>query len=795
MPPSLPVAPPGTGPATRVNVGVVLAACTDAASRAVAVIRAVQLDREKPGTSFRVEYKDVSDPRTALTVADKCAQAVIVKSLRASFPGVSIVAEEEEEEADGMQLDPEAQSYCNLEAFDVPLRMDQLAGMETPDELRDVLLTDICVCIDPVDATHQFVLAERLDAVQTLVGISYKGRPIAAAIGLPFHHGSPTVSAMVGAGVVGLPAVPESATAPRARGKAILTGSIDPKDPVVVSAQDVVGAYEIAPRGGAGNKILAVARGEADVAVLNRITSLWDTCATTALLASVGGKVTDLCGRPIRHDAEARIGNIYGVVATGKSFEESDHLGRSHEELCRDFRAAGVANSVHEDDPVRLVPAVPGELQATDVARDLNGDPITAEWLSSIVGARVKSYSAPEPSAVRYLMSDAVRLKLKLEKSQNSAPESLFYKRVVLRELEHIQLKLKTSPEKILRDVTSYQVESCFLASRACKRLCDSGARIPRPFHVASEPAAKGESLLDSRFSLLMEDYSPENGWSQFGLLDGGQLRAVLSGLADMHAFFWSFTGDSDYEELSAAVWDRATYYTPDRQASDMLEKVAPEWEKHRANFAVALEHAGVERSGCVTLENLGQRLAICASDVAQRVHGVGADPTHPHRTIIHGDSKAANFFFRAGRGEGEWDIGMIDFQWSGFGHPLLDVAYTIFSSANMSELSHDGMAEAGHVRFYVQCLHDALVKHGKAVDVKAATKLLPLNDALRAYDDCMLDLSKLVVGYHWARIKASPSVLQARTEMLGSNSYNKSVPHAVWLIARMLDLVSKCDA
>lgn len=795
MPPSRPAANPDAGPASRVHVGVLLASCTDAAARAVRVIRAVHADRENSDSAFRVAYKDVSDPRTALTIADTCAQAVIVNSLRRAFPGIPVVAEEDEEEEEGQLDRPSSSPYCSDETFLKPLHSSQLLGLETPEEFRDVALADICVCIDPVDATHQFVIAKRLDAVQTLVGISYKGRPIAAAIGLPFHPESPVISAMVGAGVVGLPPVPEAASARRARGNAILTGSIDPKDPVVVAAQNIVGASQIVPRGGAGNKILAVARGEADVAVLNRITSLWDTCATTALLAAVGGKVTDLCGRPIRHAVDARVGNIYGVVATAASFQFADQNSRSHDDLCRDFRAVGVANVVHEEDPVRLVASMPGEIQATDIARDLNGDPITADWLSSIVGARVESYSAPESSAVRYLMSDAVRLKLNGLSAEDSCPQTLFYKRVVLRELEHVQLKMQTAPAKILRDVTSYQVESSFLGSRACKRLCESGARIPKCYHVSSEPAAEEESLLDSRFGLLMEDYSPEKGWSQVGLLDREQLRAVLSALADMHAFFWSFGGDEDYAELCAAVWDRATYYTPDRQASDMVEKLPCEWKKHHANFADDLASAGVTGSGDVSLENLGERLASCSGAIADRVHGVGADVNHRHRTIIHGDSKAANFFFRAGASEREWDVGIIDFQWCGFGHPMVDVAYTVVSSADMSQLSRDGTSEKEHVNFYVDCLHKAFVRHGKARDMEAAAQLLTLKDALEAYDDSVLDLSKLIVGYHWARIKASPKVLEARANMLGSNSYNKSVPHAIWLVARMLCVVNRVSS
>jgi 3'-phosphoadenosine 5'-phosphosulfate (PAPS) 3'-phosphatase len=793
MPPQRPMRASAGAPA-RVDVGALLGAATDAASRAVRVIRRVQEAREG-GATIGEEYKDVSDPRSALTIADKRAQAVIVEGLTRAFPGIVIVAEEDEDDAFDLGDD----ALFGIDGCDAPLSL-VCEGLETPEELRDVAMEDVCVFIDPVDATLAFVQAKTLDAVQTLIGISYKGRAVAGAIGLPFHEGTPVVSSLVGAGVAGLPAQTRKSEDIPAVG-ATLTSSANPKDPVVIAAEAIVGQAVRVPRSGAGNKMLAVARGDAEVTVLNRISSLWDTCAPEAMVTALGGTVTDLCGNRIRHAADARIGNIYGVIATSARFQTADSKGRTHAEMCREMRLAGVANSALADSPVCLVATTAGEPQATDVARDVDGNPLTAAWLSSVVGAEVESYSAPEASAHRYLMSDAVRLVLhRAEASASSVPESLFYKRVVLEELEHIKLKARTAPAKIERDVTSYQVEASFLASRACARLCEVGANIPRVYDAVSRPACLGQSPVESRFALLLEDYSSSRGWSQKGILEGGELRAALASLANMHAFFWSFTKDQDYSELQEAVWDRATYWTPERQAANLVELVVPEWEKHRANFNETLVAAGVTGSadGKITLDNLGAKLSSVAQAVAQRVHSVGSNETHPHRTVIHGDSKAANFFFRAptpGVASADPDIGIIDFQWTGFGHPLVDVAYTIASSAAMSELSLDGAAEAAHVEYYVGRLAAALVKHGKAETEVAASALLPLADALDFYDDCIIDLAKLVFSYHWARINASPAVLTSRADMLGSNSYNKSVPHAVWLVARTIALLTKRTA
>lgn len=72
------------------------------------------------------------------------------------------------------------------------------------------------------------------------------------------------------------------------------------------------------------------------------------------------------------------------------------------------------------------------------------------------VGFTVDSYSAPESSARRFLMCEAVRLQL--HSADDGCPKSLFFKRVVMGDLEHARTKALTQPVKMARDVKSYQV-------------------------------------------------------------------------------------------------------------------------------------------------------------------------------------------------------------------------------------------------------------------------------------------------------------------------------------------------
>ena len=65
-----------------------------------------------------------------------------------------------------------------------------------PEDLRHPLAArDLCVFVDPVDGTREFVEG-RLEAVECLVGVAYRGRAVAGVMGLPFYNDSLAVPAV-----------------------------------------------------------------------------------------------------------------------------------------------------------------------------------------------------------------------------------------------------------------------------------------------------------------------------------------------------------------------------------------------------------------------------------------------------------------------------------------------------------------------------------------------------------------------------------------------------------------------
>jgi 3'-phosphoadenosine 5'-phosphosulfate (PAPS) 3'-phosphatase len=333
--------------ARRVRLRDLLSVCLRLCHGACAIIRDVQLARERAGENagLRAELKDPSDPRSYMTVADTRAQQHIMAGLRARFgEALEIVGEEEEEDGEA-----DACAGAGSEAS-----RDLDPEYVFPTETEELILADLCVFIDPLDGTREFVEG-RLEAVQCLLGVAYRGRPVAGVVGVPFLRMSDAqgpctctssrphvLYGAVGSpsGVAGLP-LPEGpaklAAADAAGITLAISGDLGKNTaaeavPKVLFGDGGTGCWQDTARllrvGGCGFKILKVMNGEADIAVMNMKTSLWDTCAPEALVRSAGGSLTTLFGWPIEHSSlhrrgkptSAGYGNRFGVVVTGKLF-------------------------------------------------------------------------------------------------------------------------------------------------------------------------------------------------------------------------------------------------------------------------------------------------------------------------------------------------------------------------------------------------------------------------------------------------------------------------------------------
>eukprot|EP01064_Diplonema_japonicum_P015234 TRINITY_DN22989_c0_g1_i1.p1 TRINITY_DN22989_c0_g1~~TRINITY_DN22989_c0_g1_i1.p1 ORF type:complete len:802 (+),score=209.56 TRINITY_DN22989_c0_g1_i1:80-2407(+) len=759
-----------------------LALCVGLSQRAASVIRDVQKEREA-GVDLKAELKDASDPRTYLTCADQRAQKVIVDVLKATYPTLKLVGEEDDDE--GALQDWKAPDFAPLN----PKACDELLSGDALQQYESVTLDEITVFVDPVDGTREFVQG-RLDACQVLIGIALSGRPIAGVITLPFHNTvgtTPTpyssakgctIFGVVGVGVSGLPER-------RNNDKLVVATSAGCTNKTLAAVREVINAEELHV-GACGNKALRVLLGETDVALFNLASSLWDTCATQAVVTAQGGKVTTLHGNAIEHLETGTRANRFGVIVTSSRYTQLS--GMTHEQLCSKLKnLPPVASLLH------VLGVSQTEEQAVDIMRDITGHYYTADDFSEMLCGKkgvVTSYSAREEEAVRYKQSYACRIRFE---SDGTAPASVFYKRVVLRDMPYAVNKAQKFPFKLVRDVASCKVEANFLASE-CPVLYSktSGASIALAKKV--DQRLCDHRPIDSMFGLILQDFCKEDGWGQFPKgHDLRQLTSQLKSLAYFHAFFWlgerhDGCGDEHHDvkaKLLEKVWKTGTYWDMAKQPKTQLENLKGAWEKILERFEGVFRKEDMDAS-------LGTRLAAVAEAINTLTHGVDKEGNPDagenftkYKTVIHGDTKAANFLFKE-TGEDIPAIGVIDFQWTGVGLPGTDVAYCIAASASPDVLFPlDGPSDRRLAEIYHGYLMEAFVKYNVAPAITDAEKLFPLITFMSQYQTALLDLGRTVVCDHWSTM--TPEILRSREDSSTAfNAYNKNLKVAVWLASRL---------
>lgn len=279
------------GSQASLDLNKLLSACVHLARRAGHVIRVVHAEGQLGAHNKKAEGDEraaqAMDPAEVLTIADTRSQDAIVTSLRAMFPGIRIVGEEEE--SSGGKEPPTLLQ-------DVP----QLPSMEVPEALaKSLTYEDTCLWIDPLDGTIEFV-RNNLHHVCVLIGIAVRNRPVAGVVFQPFVGGEKGIMTY-GALDVGVFSDLSPAFGEPKDDLIVAMEEKHAKDPRLQAAMGSLGVSDLKITQGCGQNLLKVLRGETSVFVQAPGASRWDTCAAEPLLAAVGGKVTDLDGKPYEY--------------------------------------------------------------------------------------------------------------------------------------------------------------------------------------------------------------------------------------------------------------------------------------------------------------------------------------------------------------------------------------------------------------------------------------------------------------------------------------------------------------
>jgi hypothetical protein len=259
------------------------------------------------------------------------------------------------------------------------------------------------------------------------------------------------------------------------------------------------------------------------------------------------------------------------------------------------------------------------------------------------------------------------------------------------------------------RKVRSYQVEGSFYEEVAPMLLARPGApAVAAPLVVQRVEASGNVALvlgdLRGRF--------PESA----GALDLPRAKAALAWLAALHAAYWQ-------KDVPASLWEEGSYYHL-KTRLDELQNIDAEW-----------------------------------ADVRDAAHAIdGLLCASPFRTLLHGDAKAANFLFSEKAAGGGVIAAAYDFQYTGGGDGMRDVAYLLCSSVQRAVLDR---CEAELLSHY----HAELVVQ---LDPPAAEQYT-LEVALQRFELALLDYVRWMAGWGfwgsagWAQRKARKTLATLR--------------------------------
>ena len=283
------------------------------------------------------------------------------------------------------------------------------------------------------------------------------------------------------------------------------------------------------------------------------------------------------------------------------------------------------------------------------------------------------------------------------------------------------------------------------------------------------------DNPIDSSFALLLDDFSEENGWRQVVQTDLAQTKATLQALARMHAFFWLGQRRQDKtltEALAGSLWPIATYWDQAKQPADQANRLSAIFSRFVSDFG------DPEVSKAAGRKDYGAVLASQVERLEREVH------RGEKQTIIHGDAKSANFFYKASSTEKQGlDVGVIDFQWTGSGLCATDVAYAMWACPQAEVLDQEHQL----VEFY----HDQLSQELAELEPPGGAQAPTLNAFKAQYQAAFLDLCRVVLADHWSTV--TPTTLAARAAMPEVkrkvfNAYNKDYGVAKRLQLRMME-------
>lgn len=295
-----------------------------AASR---VCRAVQADLV---TAATLEKKD----KSPVTVADFASQAVVCGALKAAFPDVPVVGEEDSKE---LREDAAAELRAKVAAHAGMSEADALDAIDhggfAPGSGRDKSESTYWT-LDPIDGTKGFLRGQQYAVA---LGLIEDGKVVLGVLGCPNLDDGLLMTAVRGQGAKRLSLEGEgidgqavnvsgvSIPADANFCESVESGHSDQDASVKIAA--ALGITAEPYRIDSQCKYAAVARG--DAAIYLRLPTrpgyrekIWDHAAGMIVVEEAGGTVTDVRGRALDFSLGRQLEDNRGIIATNGEFHE-----------------------------------------------------------------------------------------------------------------------------------------------------------------------------------------------------------------------------------------------------------------------------------------------------------------------------------------------------------------------------------------------------------------------------------------------------------------------------------------
>lgn len=280
--------------ATTVELSELVSHCLALTDGAAALIREVYYSTDAPSVQAKADASPV-------TVADLNAQRYIQGSLAAIYPELLVIGEEDD--------------VAVAQQREVALSDLAPPALHLP-QGRTVRLEDLVLWLDPLDGTRSFV-DRRPGDVTTMLGITHRGAPLVGIIAFPLDDFRKTVWGGPGFGLYNI----EPGDTVFDGGTPVATPRVglsywvaeDPDRLAAVEAALPPQLFDIdTSMGGSGRLCVEVLEGKIDAARCHGFK--WDAAAPAALLAAVGGHLTDMDGKVLSYHAKTEHANPGGVI-------------------------------------------------------------------------------------------------------------------------------------------------------------------------------------------------------------------------------------------------------------------------------------------------------------------------------------------------------------------------------------------------------------------------------------------------------------------------------------------------